>query len=377
MTMAEMVDVAGHLARSGYFRDANDVSKAVAKILYGREIGIGPLAAMMGVHIIEGKPAPSAGLISALVLRSGRYRYDVELATDEACTLAWFRDGARIGTSSFTMEAASRAQVRFKDRNGQPTSWARYPSDMLFARALTQGARRFCPDVFLGAVYMPEELGEGNLRMDRAADAGPWEPVDDGEPRGASGPAPAAEPPLDMDELLGDARALEDIKTIIKMVARAEWPSLQDKWDAAGEAICVAADMIQSAQDVAEVRVMYAWAGPNLGGEHQTHIETTLADMAAAYPEAEAEAEAEAETGEDFDPDQVVVAAAHWQAAGLAQVPPQAAAAAGGVARVTLGHLLREGCTTALTALAGIKEGVDDVFAQRAAAVLAVAEGRQ
>jgi hypothetical protein len=38
------------------------------------------------------------------------------------------------------------------------SGWGKYPRSMLFARAVTDGARTFAPDVFGGAVY-----GEGEL----------------------------------------------------------------------------------------------------------------------------------------------------------------------------------------------------------------------
>ena len=153
MSLSETLTIAEHLARCGYFRDAADVSKAVAKLLVGRELGIGAMASMMGVQIVQGNPALSAGLIGALVLRSGRYRYEVDEASDATCRLSWYRDGVKIGESSFTFDEAKRAGLASKD------VWKNYPSDLCFARALTRGARRFCPDVFLGAVYTPEELG--------------------------------------------------------------------------------------------------------------------------------------------------------------------------------------------------------------------------
>lgn len=153
LTIQDTVSLAEHFARSGYFKDAADVSKAVVKIVAGQELGIPAMAAMTGIHLIEGKPALSAGLVSALVLRSGRYSYHVVRSDDAGCEIEWFRDGQAIGRSAFTMEEAKRAGV------GGKQNWQRYPSDMCFARAVTRGARRFCADVFLGAVYVPEELG--------------------------------------------------------------------------------------------------------------------------------------------------------------------------------------------------------------------------
>ena len=39
-------------------------------------------------------------------------------------------------------------------------NWRKYPSDMLFARAISRGARRFAPGIFGGSpVYTPDEMG--------------------------------------------------------------------------------------------------------------------------------------------------------------------------------------------------------------------------
>ena len=44
-------------------------------------------------------------------------------------------------------------------------AWEHYPSDMLFARALTRGARRFAPDAFLGMpIYTVGETGDDQAR---------------------------------------------------------------------------------------------------------------------------------------------------------------------------------------------------------------------
>jgi hypothetical protein len=61
---------------------------------------------------------------------------------------------------------------------------------MLFARALTNGARFYCPDIFGGAVYTPEELGEQRTETAPVV-------VEDPPPEQQSEPAPvqASEPP--------------------------------------------------------------------------------------------------------------------------------------------------------------------------------------
>src|SRR5262245_47268842 len=103
MTMGEV------FARSGFFKDASDPAKAVVKILYGRELGIAPVTAMMSIFIVEGRPAPSANLLAAMVKRSKRYDYRVRRSDASAAEVEFFQHGESLGLSSFTLEEARRA----------------------------------------------------------------------------------------------------------------------------------------------------------------------------------------------------------------------------------------------------------------------------
>lgn len=157
LTIQDVMTLADAFVRSGYFKDASDPAKAVVKIMYGRDLGIGAMAAMNGVQIIEGKPSLSAGLVGALIMRSGKYVYRVRKCDATGATLEFFeRDNgawSSVGMATFDTNDAKAAGLA-----GKP-NWNRYGSDMMFARALTRGARRYCPDVFLGPVYTSEELG--------------------------------------------------------------------------------------------------------------------------------------------------------------------------------------------------------------------------
>jgi hypothetical protein len=142
------------LAKSGFFSDSRSAAQAVVKVLAGREMGFGPIASMMGVHIIQGKPSTGANLIAAAVKGSRRYDYHVKELTDHTCTIIFLQGGKAIGESTFTMEDAKRAGLTGKD------NWAKFPRNMLFSRCMSNGARWFCPDVFGGVTpYTPEELG--------------------------------------------------------------------------------------------------------------------------------------------------------------------------------------------------------------------------
>lgn len=158
LTLGQIERIGNVLYRSGYFKDARDANQCIVKVLAGQEVGVPPFRAVTGFHVIEGKPAMSAGLVGSLVAESRRYGYRIVECTDKGCVLEWTDRGEVVGRSSFTDADRERAGLSLKTQQGKPSSWAKYPSDMFFARALTQGARRFCPDVFGGAIYDPEEL---------------------------------------------------------------------------------------------------------------------------------------------------------------------------------------------------------------------------
>lgn len=142
------------LAKSGYFQDAKEAAQAVVKVLAGQELGIGPVASMTGIYIVKGRVTLSANLIAACIKRSGRYDYRVNVWTDTRCAIEYFQQGKGIGVSEFTKDDADRAGL-----SNSTDTWRKYPRNMLFARAMTNGARIFTPDVFAGPVYTPDELG--------------------------------------------------------------------------------------------------------------------------------------------------------------------------------------------------------------------------
>lgn len=155
LSQRDPVQLAQHFVSSGFFKDANDLSKAVVKMVAGEELGLGPMASMQGIHIIEGKPSLSANLLGVQVKRSGAYNFRPKRVSAEGAEITFFENGEEIGVSSFTLEQAKRAGLVRKG-----SGWEKYPEAMLFARALSQGVRWYCPDVTAGSpAYTPEELG--------------------------------------------------------------------------------------------------------------------------------------------------------------------------------------------------------------------------
>lgn len=167
---------ATELAGSGFWRDASKSAQAIAKVMAGAELGIPPVMAMSQVQIIQGRPTLGAGAIAGLVKGSGKYRYQQRQHTDRVCELEFFErvdnQWVSVGTSSFSMDDAKRAGLA----GGH--NWKKYPRNMLFARAISNGARWYCPDVFHGSIYTPEELGGGYVSVEDDDRRPPAEVID-------------------------------------------------------------------------------------------------------------------------------------------------------------------------------------------------------
>jgi hypothetical protein len=134
---------------------------------YGDMLGLSPMAAITGVHIIEGKPSASAGLISALVRRAG---HRLRVKGDDRQAVAQI---IRADDPEFTYEATwtldravtaglctlKNGKPFARDSKGRPLAWEKYPAAMLKARAITEVARDSCEEALFGLHYTPEELG--------------------------------------------------------------------------------------------------------------------------------------------------------------------------------------------------------------------------
>jgi len=152
--LVEPMSLADVFVKSGCFPDIKSVAAGAVKILAGKEYGLTPIQSITELFIVNGRVAMSAKLIAAAVKKSGKYDYHVDTQTGEECTISFFEiiDGKRqeIGKSTFTIKDAARAGIVNKP------VWANYPKNMLFARAISNGGRTFCPDII--TAYTPEEV---------------------------------------------------------------------------------------------------------------------------------------------------------------------------------------------------------------------------
>lgn len=154
-TLQGKIAYARELANSGLLPAS--YRKQPANILYaveyGEMLGLSPMAAITGIHVIEGKPTASAGLISALVRRAG---HKLRVTGDDSKALAEIiraDDPDFTFRSEWTMGRAQQAGLTGKK------VWKQYPAAMLKARAISEVARDACEEALSGVHYTPEELG--------------------------------------------------------------------------------------------------------------------------------------------------------------------------------------------------------------------------
>lgn len=136
---------------------------ALMIMLTGRSLGIDPVAAMRGTHIVSGKSVLSSDMMVGIVRKSGVCESWVVIeSTHEKCVIETRRKGDDTPVRhTWTIEMAKRANLAGKG------TWAAYPHSMLRARCSAELARMVYPD-FLFGVYAEGEIAEEPRRPVRA-----------------------------------------------------------------------------------------------------------------------------------------------------------------------------------------------------------------
>ena len=163
-SFADIMTIGKAFAESGMFADIKSAAQAIVKITAGAEMGIPPFASMSGIHIIQGKPVIGAGLLAARVKGSGKYSFTVVKLDDKIASIDFTEDGKVIGNSTFTIEDAKKAGTKNTEK---------FPKNMLFARAISNGVKWFTPDLFAGPVYVPGEIEPEKEVVDTVAEVMP------------------------------------------------------------------------------------------------------------------------------------------------------------------------------------------------------------
>ena len=155
--LKEPMEIGKVFAESEMFPDIKSQSQGVVKILAGRELGLSPFQAVSGIFMVNGKLALQSGVMSSLIKRSKKYDYTVDSLDETQCSISFYdvskEEQRALGVSTFTFKDAAKAGLVNKD------NWKNYPKNMLFARALSNGARWYCPDVICGW-YTVEETND-------------------------------------------------------------------------------------------------------------------------------------------------------------------------------------------------------------------------
>lgn len=148
-SLKEPMSIAKVFAESGMFPDVKSQAQACVKILAGRELGLSPFESMKNLYLVNGKLAIQSNALASLVKTNPKYDYMVNTLTNDECSIEFFHcNGSEkkesIGISEFTIKDAAKAGIVNKD------NWKNFPKNMLFARALANGVRFYCPDAACG-----------------------------------------------------------------------------------------------------------------------------------------------------------------------------------------------------------------------------------
>lgn len=170
----DLARLATMCARSRLFA-VTDENAAMVIMMTGASLGLSPVTALRGVHVVQGRAVLSSDLLVAVVLRSGQCEYwrPLEIGADR-CTIETKRKGAEPVRHTWTIDDAKRAKLTGKG------TWEQFPKAMLRARCSADLARMVYPDVLFG-VYVEGELEETaqTVTVERDGGAQP-EPEDDG-----------------------------------------------------------------------------------------------------------------------------------------------------------------------------------------------------
>ena len=143
---------------------------AMVVMLTGASLGLPPVAAMRGIHVVQGRAVLSSDLIVAVVMRSGQCdRWTVVENSPVRCIIETHRKGSAAPVRhQWAIEDAKRAGLVTKG------IWQQFPAAMLRARCSAELGRIAYADVLFG-VYVEGEIEGDAERVDVQRDDGPAE----------------------------------------------------------------------------------------------------------------------------------------------------------------------------------------------------------
>lgn len=204
--------------------------QAAVIMLYGRELGVQPMAALNQIYVVNGRPQASAQLMTGL-MQGADPDAGVEIlerTTEKARVRITYK--GRKQTFEATIEDAKRANL-----TKNPT-WSTYPKQMLVWTAVRTGVRLMAPDALNALAQLPA-VGDAEAMFPPAEEEGviegeavdvsdvTVEPSLTEEAEADIAPEPEAAPAEDIGKLrnqagkaFSDFAELRDMKTAIEYV---------------------------------------------------------------------------------------------------------------------------------------------------------------
>jgi hypothetical protein len=149
--LEQVGDLAQRIARTDFVPESfrGNVAATAAAILYGREVGLGPMQSLTTLHNIKGKVGMTAEAMRALVLQAGH-----ELVIVESSSARVTVKGRRKGSEEWSQVTWTIDDARQAKLGG--TNWSAYPRQMLSARATAELCRLIFPDAIHGLLAVEE-----------------------------------------------------------------------------------------------------------------------------------------------------------------------------------------------------------------------------
>lgn len=150
--MGPAVELAKAIAATEFVPRAmrHNAAAISAAILYGDEVGLGPMQSLAKIVVIDGRPTLYAEAQRALVFAAGHELWLDELTSSRA---TWA--GKRAGTDTVTRVTWSLDDARRAGLAGRE-AWRKYPRQMLSARASAELVRAMFADVVGGLAAVEE-----------------------------------------------------------------------------------------------------------------------------------------------------------------------------------------------------------------------------
>jgi len=158
--LEQVADLALKISKTDFVPDGfrGNVAATAAAILYGREVGFPPMTALSTLHSIKGRVAMSAEAMRAKALAAG---HDIVIVTSTSarCEVK----GRRRNSDEWTTVTWTLDDTRQAKLGGD--NWAKYPRQMLQARATAELCRLVFADVLHGIASVEELEAEGERTL--------------------------------------------------------------------------------------------------------------------------------------------------------------------------------------------------------------------